>query len=269
VKSVVAVSGTKYVNNEQVRGMIDTKEVFDVGYDSNLNYELIANLNPDLVITYGVGGQVAGYNQKLNDLGVQTVIIAEYLENHPLGKLEWIKLLGEFYNQRKLADTYFENIEKEYTSLIKLTDSIKDKPKVLFGLPWKDAWHVPGGRSYLARMVEDSGGDYIWSKNDSRESLPFGIESIFAKASYTDVWLNTGTVNTREDILKIDGRFKNFKPFRKSKIYNNNLKVNKFGGNDYWEKGLVQPHIILKDMIHIMHPDILPDHKLEYYQNIQ
>jgi len=268
-KSVVAVSGTKYVNNEELRKKINRKEVYDVGYDSNLNYEIIASLNPDLVITYGVGGQVAGYNQKLNDLGIQTIIIAEYLENHPLGKLEWIKLLGEFYGKRKQADVYFETIEKEYHSLIQLTDSTKNKPKVLFGLPWKDVWHVPGGESYLARMVKDAGGNYIWSNNDSHESLPFGAEAIFAQASDAEVWLNTGSVNSKEDILKIDERLINFKPFHESKIYNNNLRVNGYGGHDYWEKGLVQPHIILKDMIHIIHPEILPEHELEYYKKIQ
>lgn len=267
--SIVAVSGKNYVNNPEIVGRIERNDMYDVGYDNSLNYELIASLEPDLVITYGVGGHVAGYNQKLNDLGINTLIIAEYLENDPLGKLEWIKLMGELYNKREDANDYFDTVTTAYNKLKGLTKNVKWKPKVLFGLPWKDTWHVPGGNSYLAKMVEDAGGEYIWKNNPSRESLPFDIESIFAKASEADVWLNTGTAHNKNDIVKVDERFKQFKPLHQSVIFNNNRRVNQFGGNDYWETGLIEPHVILKDMIKIFHPDLMPEHKLVYYKIIQ
>jgi len=268
-QSIFGVSGKDYVNNSKIRQRIEKNEVVDVGFDNSLNYELIAGLNPDLVITYGVGSQVAGYNQKLNDLGIKTVICAEYLENHPLGKLEWIKFLAAFYNKEDLAYKYYNEIEKEYISLLSQIDSSTVKPKVLFGLPWKDSWYVPGGQSYLAKMVEDAGGEYLWKDNDSRESTPYDIESMFVMASKADVWLNTGSVNSKSDILKTDPRFKSFKPFNESKIFNNNNITNIFGGNDYWESGLVEPHLVLKDMIQIFHPELLSDHKLVYYKVIE
>ncbi|MCK5171696.1 MAG: ABC transporter substrate-binding protein [Bacteroidales bacterium] len=268
-ESIVAISGTDYVNNSKIRKKIDNNKVLDIGYDNSLNYELIISLEPDLVITYGVGGHVAGYNQKLNDLGIQTMIIAEYLEDDPLGKLEWIKLMAAFYNKEELAQDYFNRTKDEYNKLLVLTEQIDNKPKVLFGLPWKDAWFVPGGKSFMAKMVKDAGGDYIWKMNESRESLPFGIESVFANASDAEVWINTGSINEKSDILKIDERFNSFEPFKNGKIYNNNLRINQFGGNDYWETGLIEPHVILKDMIKIFHPNILPNHQLVYYKIIE
>ncbi len=268
-ESIVAISGTDYVNNSKIRKRIDNNKVLDIGYDNNLNYELIISLEPDLVITYGVGGHVAAYNQKLNDLGIQTMIIAEYLEDDPFGKLEWIKLIGLFYDKEEQANEYFNRAMREYNKLLVLTEQIDNKPKVLFGLPWKDVWFVPGGKSFMAKMVKDAGGDYIWKSNESRESLPFGIESIFANASDAEVWINTGSVDEKSDILKIDERFKSFEPFKNGKIYNNNLRINKFGGNDYWETGLIEPHIVLKDMIKIFHPNILPNHQLVYYKVIE
>lgn len=268
-ESIVAVSGTDYVNNLKIRNKIENNQVLDVGYDSNLNYELIISLEPDLVITYGVGGQVANYNQKLNDLGIQTIIIAEYLEDDPLGKLEWIKLIASFYDKEEQANEYFDQAMREYNKLLVLTEQTDNKSKVLFGLPWKDVWYVPGGKSFMAKMVKDAGGDYIWKSNESRESLPFGIESVFAKASDAEIWINTGSINKKNDILKIDERFNSFKPFNNGKIYNNNLKINQFGGNDYWETGLIEPHVVLKDMIKIFHPDILPNHQLVYYKIIE
>ncbi len=267
-ESIVGVSGTDYINNKKVRKNIENNLVPDVGYDSNLNYELIACINPDLVITYGVGGEIAGYNQRLKDLGINAVMNAEYLEDHPLGKLEWIKFIAAFYNMESEADLYFDAIEKKYNALLDIVKGVNKKPKVLIGLPYKDSWYVPGGKSFLAKMVEDAGGEYIWKENDSRESQPFNIESIFIKASEAKIWLNTGSVNNKRDILKIDERFEDFKPYNESLIYNNNLRMNQFGGNDYWETGLVQPNIVLKDMIKIFHPELLKNHQLVYYKQI-
>jgi len=267
--SIVGVSGIDYVNNTKVREKIESDQIPDVGYDNSLNYELIVRLKPDLVITYGVGSQIASYNQKLQDLGINTVIIGEYLENHPLGKLEWLKFLAVFYNMDEKANEYFEKVEKEYNDLLAISNIVNEKPKVLFGLPWKDSWYVPGGQSYLAKMVEDAGGEYLWKENESRESIPFNIESMFLQASSAEVWLNTGSINKKTDILKIDERFESFKPYRYSFIYNNNLQINKYGGNNYWEKGLVEPHIVLKDMIKIFHPEFLIDYNLSYYKAIK
>lgn len=268
-ETIVGVSGAKYINSPGVRKRIKSREIVDVGYDNSLNYELIASMHPDLVITYGVGGKVASYNQKLNELGIPTIIVAEYLENGPLGKLEWIKLIAAFYNKEKQAVEYFNRVKKQYNNLLTLTKKISYKPKVLLGLPWKDTWYVPGGKSFMAKMIKDAGGDYIWKTNESRESLPFGIESVFINASDADVWINTGTVNSKNDILKIDERFKDFTPFIKARIYNNNRRINKNGGNDYWERGLVEPQVLLKDMIKIIHPEILPDYQLVYYKIIE
>lgn len=267
--SICAISGHKYACNQWIRKAIDENKIVDVGYDNSLNYELIAGIKPDLVTTYGIGSQVATYNQRMNELGIKTVIIAEYLENHPLGKLEWVKLVAAFYNMDDFANDYFNSIEKQYNELLAITKKAESKPSVLFGLPWKEVWYVPGGNSYLAKLVEDAGGDYIWKKDESRESLTFNFETIFLKANNSQIWLNTGAVNNIKEIIEMDERFKKFKPITNAKIYNNNAITNEYGGIDYWESGIVNPHIILKDMIAIFHPELLKEYQLVYYKKIE
>ncbi|MGE0088954.1 MAG: ABC transporter substrate-binding protein [Bacteroidales bacterium] len=267
--SIRAISGHKYVCNQHIRKGIAENKIGDVGYDNSLNYELIAGIKPDLVTTYGIDSQVATYNQRMNELGIKTVIIAEYLENHPLGKFEWIKLVAAFYNLDDFASDYFNTIEKQYNNLLSITKKVESKPTVLFGLPWKEVWYVPGGNSYLAKLVEDAGGDYIWKKDKSRESLTLNFESIFLKASNSDIWLNTGTVNKINEIVDMDERFKKFKPISNAKIFNNNAITNEYGGIDYWESGIVNPHIILKDMIAIFHPELIKDYQPVYYKKIE
>ncbi|MDA3778912.1 MAG: ABC transporter substrate-binding protein [Bacteroidales bacterium] len=269
VDNIIGISGAKYISNAIIRKKIEDNEVFDIGYKSSLNYELITVLKPDLVITYGVTGEIAGYNHKLQELGITTVINAEYLESSPLGKTEWIKFMAAFLNCDDLANEKFTEIEAKYNELKNKAKNLSKHPSVLSSLPWKDVWYVPGGDSFQAHLIEDAGGKYLWKNNNSRESIPLSIETVFSKAQNADIWINTGSANSKKQILGIDERIKIFKSFKQSKIFNNNNKLNPNGGNDYWEKGIVQPHIILKDMIKIFHPELFPDYDLHYYKQLK
>ncbi|BAL99694.1 MAG: hypothetical protein KatS3mg049_2263 [Caldilinea sp.] len=51
-------------------------------------------------------------------------------------------------------------------------------------------------------------------------------------------------------------------------MYNNNARLNEYGGNDYWEGGLANPDVVLADLIKIFHPELLPDHELVYYRKL-
>ena len=266
--TLVGVSGSRYISNFKVIELIKKGEISDVGYDQNLNFELIISLKPDLVMSYGIGSEAANYIYKLKELGITVVINAEYLEQTPLAKTEWVKFMAAFYNAEKKANEKFTYIENEYNKIVELSKFANKKPKVLTGLPWKDKWYVPGGNSYLARLISDAGGRYLWEGNDSRESLPLDIEAVFEKSLDADIWINPGAAIKKEDILIVDKRLKNFKTYRENVIFNNNAILNEFGGNDYWESGIVQPHVILKDIMHIFHPELLKYHRLVYYRKL-
>ncbi|HEY6899767.1 MAG TPA: hypothetical protein VI233_03955, partial [Puia sp.] len=81
-------------------------------------------------------------------------------------------------------------------------------------------------------------------------------------------WLNQGSVKSKADILAVDGRFAQFNSFKTGNIYNNTLRTNDIGSNDYWESGLVNPQLILADLIRILHPDLLPKDSLYYYKRL-
>ena len=145
---------------------------------------------------------------------------------------------------------------------------IIDKPKVLTGLPWKGTWYIPGGNSYLARLIEDAGGDYIWKNESADESIPLDFETVFMKAQQADTWINPGAANRKADILSVDERLGDLPVYHSDKIYNNNAIQNDIGGNDYWESGIMQPDSILLDLVYIFHPELLPQHNLKYYKTI-
>jgi iron complex transport system substrate-binding protein len=73
---------------------------------------------------------------------------------------------------------------------------------------------------------------------------------------------------TLKDVIVEDNRYGDFKAFRKGNLYNNNARVNANGGNDYWQSGISNPDVVLSDLIKILHPEILPNHNLFYYQKV-
>lgn len=269
LETIKGISGKQYINNERIINGIMEGKIKDVGYEQNLNYELILSLKPDLIIMYGVTGEVTGILNRLTSLGIPVMLNAEYLETLPLAKMEWIKLIACLYNELKLATDIFHEAETKYNELASLTEGIDTKPEVLSGLPWKNTWWIPGGQSFAAAFIKDAGGEYIWKDDSSREAIPLDIETVYDCASRADIWINSGDAQTLNDILNTDQRLQVFRPFIEKRIYNNNARLNPSGGNDYWESGVINPHIILKDLIHIFHPEVLPDHQLVYYKKLQ
>lgn len=267
-KSVVGISGSQYISNPEIRDRMGLGNVPDVGYGQNLNYEVMIKLKPDLVLLYGIGSEVTSYSRKLEELGIPVVMVAEYLEETPLGKTEWVKFIGAFFEKGDMADEYFHKVEEEY---YRLKDLVKDKihkPDVLVGSPYKDAWWVPGGNSYMANLIADAGGNYIGRKNTSHESYVISFENAIAWGNEAEIWINMGNLSTKSEVLAADQRFQSLKVFGNGKMYNNINRLSAHGGNDFWESGTVNPHIILRDLISIFHPGLVED-ELVYYKEIK
>ncbi len=268
LEKITGISGSQYVSHPEVRDRITSGEIKDVGYGQNINYEEIIRQNPDLVMMYGVDSEITGIIQKFKDLGIPAILNAEYLEPSPLGKAEWIRFMGAFFAQTKQADSIFKGIETRYNQMAVQVAGVSPKPSVMVGLPYRDAWWVPGGESYLAHLITDAGGNYLGKENSSHESYVVSFEEALLWASRADVWINTGTAFYREDILAADPRFENFGVFKKGQIFNNNRRTSPEGGNDFWESGSVAPDAILSDLIRIFHPSILVTDTLIYYREV-
>lgn len=266
--TIIGVSGKDFVSNPIVRKGIEEGLVHDVGYDQNLNYELLLQMKPDLVMAYGIGADVAAQLSKMKDLNIPVVINAEYLEATPLGRAEWLLFIASFYNQIDYAHQVFNEIVMDYDSMKKMVSESKQNPLILSGLPYKDNWWVPGGKSYMANLIADAGGDYIWKDNPSRESFVVSLENAIMKATQADLWINTGQTNSIQDILESDERFKIIPALQKKMVYNDNKQMNPTGGNEVWETGAANPQELLRDLIRIFHPEIKSDSAFHYYQKL-
>lgn len=268
INSIAGVSGQKYICDSVLNERIRNGQVRDIGYDQSLNYELIISMHPDVVFAYGVSGEISNHISRLAKLGITVVIISEYLEQHPLGKAEWIKVFASFFGEDQLGDSLFQATSTNYEAMAEMVSDVEQKPGVMSGLPWNDTWYIPGGQSFAARLIHDAGGNYLWSDNESSEAMPLDIEAVYKTAHEAEYWINPGAALSKREILSVDSRLGEMEAFKKDHIYNNNARINAYGGNDYWESGVMHPDIILKDLIQIFHPGMLPGHVRVYYQKL-
>ena len=267
--TISGVSGARFIYRKTLYDKVKNGQILDIGYESSLNKELIIKTAPDLIMMYGIGSESAGYINKIKELGVKTIFNADYLENDPLGKAEWIKLFGALYCKEEMADSIFRSLSEEYLQIKNfIGKNIDSRPGVILGLPFKDTWFISPGNSYISKIISDAGGNYLWKESESSVSMPFGIENVYLKALSADYWLNIGGVNSRDEILSIDARLAELPCFKKGNLFNNNKRINNNGGNDYWESGSLYPHLILKDVASILHPGLFIMNELFYYRKL-
>lgn len=266
---VIAVDNKNYIYNETIRERVNNKKINELALNGVINEEITLQTNPDVVFTYLTQSEIALNHKKLVNANIPMITLSDHLENHPLGRAEWIKFIACFFEKEKLADSLFNATARSYKSLKLFSGLSKNKPKVLTEHKINDAWYVPGGKSFMATLIADAHADYCWKDDGQAGSLPLSFEEVYSKASNADYWFNLLFCKTKKDLVKLDTRYSTFKAFKEGKLFNNDLKVNSSGANDYWETGLTQPDLILSDLISIIHPELLSHNKVNYYRQVK
>jgi iron complex transport system substrate-binding protein len=263
-ETLVGFPSHDYISSEKMRARIHAGHVVDLGMDKGLNRELLAELQPDMVMAYSMSKDFGNF-QKIEEMGIPVVINAEFLEEHPLGRAEWIKLAGALLGKEQEADSIFSGIRHAYLRLQAMGQSVSSKPTVLSGILYNDGWYLPGGKNYASVILNDAGGQYLWAEDPSSSFLNLSFESVAEKALEADVWIGVASFRSLEEMARSDTRYTLFEAFKKGKVYSYNARMGAKGGSEYLELGYLRPDLILADLIKIMHPNLLPTHELFFY----
>ncbi|MEM9976119.1 MAG: ABC transporter substrate-binding protein [Cyanobacteria bacterium P01_D01_bin.2] len=268
--ALVGVDQFDFIYAPDVRQKIARGELSEFNSGRTLDMEKLLVTAPDLVMAYGTGDPDVDSYSRIMQAGLPVALVGEYVETSPLGRAEWLMFTALFFNQEAKAQQLFTGIVTEYSSLVELTATLTERPGVFTGFSYEGTWYMSGGKSYAAALLEDAGADYLWADNDSTVTIPLDFESVFDQAANADVWINVSQDwFSREDAIATDPRYGKFSALEQNNVFNNNARMNEFGGNDYWESGAVSPNLILADLVKIFHPELLPDHDLVYYQKLE
>lgn len=262
--AIAGICETEYVANPRLRKALETGKIKDMGSAMTPDRERIANLAPDIIFVSPY--ENASTYGNLESLGVPIVQCADYMETSALGRAEWVRLFGRFFGKGHEADSLFLAIEAEYRALQVLTDSLTQRPTVLFDTRSGSAWYVPGGRSTMAQLIADAGGKYIFADNVKSGSIPLSFESVLHHGEQADVWFlryNNQTHITLADLGSMYQPYTLFKAYRNNKVYGCNSADLLFH-----EETPFHPERLLRDYISILHPELLMSDTLRYYHKL-
>ena len=270
-EKVVGVSGIDYIYNTRVREAATEGRVRDVGHDSDINFELLMTLRPDIVLLYGVAGENGTANSKLDELNIPYLYLGDYVEESPLAKAEWTVVMAEILGVRERGEEMFASIAERYTSLReRVAQSTTERPTVMFNTPYRDTWYMPSSRSYAVQLVEDAGGRYIYDGNHGTSSQPIDLEQAYLLTREADYWINVGQYSSIEDLRRAYPRFSGAKAVREGRVYSADRRKTAKGGSDFWESAVVNPDVVLSDLVAVLQPELnIVGDSLTYYKQLE
>jgi iron complex transport system substrate-binding protein len=266
--TLVGLANFNHVCSPAVRQLIEQGRLAEVGEHQTVNVELLIELDPDLVLGYGIGVAEDDNHPALFEAGLDMVLTTEFLEPTPLARAEWIKFIALFFGREAEAEVLFRRMEQRYLELQGLARDAGSRPTVLLNADFQGVWYLPGGRSYMATLLHDAGAGYIWDDDTTSTTAAYDAESVFERGARADFWLNPGQARSLDELLSLDRRYSFFDAVQQCRVYNCTARLGPGGGNDIWETGVANPHLVLADLVRIFHPGLLPDHQLIWYDHL-
>ena len=264
--SIVGFPNSNYISSEKTRHLIDKGNITEIGKESSLNTEILLDLHPELVVGFGVSSADKTLTS-IQKAGINVIYNGDWLEETPLGRAEWIKFFGVLFDKEKQADSIFKIIETDYLAVKKLALKSGEKATILSGaIMSKDIWNLPAGKSFEAQFLQDANLNYLWKDTKGKGSLSLSFESVFDKAATADFWISPGYFTSKKQLLESNNLYTKFKPFQNDQIYTSTTKKGITGGVIYYELAPTRPDLVLKDIVKITKPDLLPDYTLTFFK---
>lgn len=266
--SIIGFPHSKYISSEKTRTLIDEGRIIEIGKENSLNTEILLDLNPELVVGYSVSSADKSLST-VKKAGINVIYNGDWLEETPLGRAEWIKFFGVLFDKEKQADSIFKVIEANYLEAKQIALKSTIKPTVLSGaIMSKDIWNLPAGESFVAQFLNDANVNYLWKNTKGKGSLSLSFESVFDKGKNADFWIAPGYFSSKKQLLLSNNLYAEFNAFKNDKIYSPAIKKGKTGGVIYYELAPTRPDLVLRDIIKITNPDLLPNYKLIFFEKM-
>ena len=265
LKGIGGVCGLEYIQLPQIQEGCRNGSIVNVGNSMNPDIERIIDLRPDAILLSPFENS-GGYG-RVGKLNIPIIECADYMETSALGRAEWMRLYGLLLGKEAQADSLFAGIEKEYLTLTQQVKSQNLKrPTVISEMKNSSAWYIPGGNSTMGRLYQDAGADYVFASLSNSGSVPLAFETVFDRGGNADIWLikyNQPQDKTYSELERDYAPYARFKAFQDRKVYGCNTNHVPF-----YEESPFHPELLLKDLIKIFHPELLPDYDLKYFSNL-
>lgn len=258
---LAGVANASHVVNPGARHLIDTGRVAEYAPTSTIDVERVLTAGPDVLMT---GGTDSPEYRTLREGGVPVLANAEWLEPTPLARAEWLKVMAALTGEENRAGEVFTAVERDYQALAGQAAAAPRTP-VLAGVLREGVWYAPAGGSYLGTLLRDAGTTNPWEHTTETGSLRLSLEEVIAAAGSARVWLTDAAWRDRADVTAADPRYASLTV---DSVWTTDRAIGPGGGNDYFERGVTRPDLVLSDLVSITHPDLRPGHEATFYRQV-
>lgn len=265
--SLIGFPTTDYISSKKTIERVRQGKIQDLGNEQDFNTEVLISLQPEVMIAFSMGKSSKLY-ENIEQNGIPVIYNGDWLEDSPLGRAEWIKFFGALFDKNEEADSIFRAIESEYLKAKKIALQAQNKPTIMSGVLYKDKWNLPAGESFTAQLYKDANTDYIWKNSEGQGSLVLSFETVFEKAEKAEYWIGSGYYTSLEEVAAANAHYQQFETFKTKQIYSFSKRRSENGGVEYFEFGPLQPDVVLKDLIKVVHPELLPEYEPYFLQKL-
>jgi iron complex transport system substrate-binding protein len=266
--TLIGFPSTNFISSSKTRNRVDAGKIREVGVNESLNSEVLIDMMPDAIVTFGINNNNTTIDN-LKKSGLNVLINGDWTEQSPLGKAEWIKFFGALYNLDSKAYSIFTSIENNYNNALALANKTKISPTVLCGAMYQNQWYVPQGQSWASLFLRDAKANYLWKETKGFGSLSLSFEKVFEKGQNAEFWIAPGDFSSLKQMSESSSHFSEFASFKNKKVYSYAVNKGPKGGIVYFELASARPDLVLKDLIKIFHPELLPNYNPFFFKKLE
>ncbi len=260
---LVGMAEPQYVSNTKVQQGLSTGKVRNIGTAYAPDTEILLALNPDMMM---ISPFRDDFYAPLRSAGIKMTTNSSYLENTPLGRMEWLVYVAAFFNKEDEARTTVNEVAQRYNKVKQLAGNAKEKPCVMSGQVYQGVWYTPAAQSFNANFLEDAGVRYIFSDRAGTGSLSYDFETVYQAAAHCEYWMmmvNRSEAYSYTALKDEDVRYTDFDAFKSRQVVYSNTHNSKL-----FEKGLLEPDVVLKDLVQLFHPELNIGSEQVYYRKL-
>lgn len=265
---LVGFPNTRYISSERTRARIESGKVKELGGNRDLDTEAVIDLHPDVVMGNGIDDHNLGYDNLMR-AGIPVLLNGDWNEKTPLGRAEWIKLFGVLFGKEAEAQRLFRQIQSDYNATRQTAMAAKHRPTVLVGAMYEDVWNLPQGNSWGALFIADAGGDYLWKDASGTGSLQLPFERVFERGQNADFWIGPGQFASFAELDAASAHYREFRSYKEKNIFSFSSRKGKTGGILYYELASNRPDLVLKDLVSILHPELMPGYQPVFFDKLR
>jgi iron complex transport system substrate-binding protein len=239
-RSLAGVADGRRVREPLVRTGLAEGRIAELGTPDGVDAEKLLACRANAVLDHPFG---RGARQRAA-IGVPTIEVAEYLEEHPLGRAEWLRFFGVLLGLEARADSLFQGIEQRYIEAARSVVADRPRPHVFFGSAWQGQWHAPPGNSCMARLIMDAGGEYALAHATGNGNIALDLEQVLHEAAQADFFGAVVADGRQVDEMRLAGdeRIAGLPGWRERAFCMDSERSDVFG------RALLEPDVVLHEL---------------------